>query len=140
MMGCKKKEGECPATPVCLFSCICVFVLNRKGHTMTSGGSTLGEELTDEEKEIINGVLARAATMEAMEQQRIQRLSSRLDTIKKTACGDGHSHCLLCAASFGLQGVAAVMCAQCKKVCFDQKDRLNPADNSIVTDEHAIGS
>lgn len=30
-----------------------------------------GTELTDEEKEIINGVLARAAMMESMEQERI---------------------------------------------------------------------
>lgn len=30
-----------------------------------------GAELTDEEKEIINGVLARAAMMESMEQERI---------------------------------------------------------------------
>uniref|UniRef100_A0A3Q2NQ70 RabBD domain-containing protein n=1 Tax=Fundulus heteroclitus TaxID=8078 RepID=A0A3Q2NQ70_FUNHE len=72
-------------------------------------------DLTDEEKEIINSVLARAAMMEAMEQQRIERLSSRLDNIKKTACGDGQSHCLLCGASFGAQGVTAVLCAQCKK-------------------------
>ncbi|RVE66180.1 hypothetical protein OJAV_G00124160 [Oryzias javanicus] len=82
---------------------------------MSSGGRTMGEELTDEEKEIINSVLARAAVMEAVEQERIQRLSNRLDSIKKTACGDGQSHCLLCGASFGLQAVAAVLCAQCKK-------------------------
>lgn len=31
-----------------------------------------GEDLTDEEKEIINSVLARAAMMEAMEQERIE--------------------------------------------------------------------
>lgn len=31
----------------------------------------LGAELTDEEKEIINGVLARAAMMESTEQERI---------------------------------------------------------------------
>uniref|UniRef100_A0A8C6L2I3 Rabphilin 3A homolog n=1 Tax=Nothobranchius furzeri TaxID=105023 RepID=A0A8C6L2I3_NOTFU len=31
-----------------------------------------------------------------------------------TACGDGQSHCLLCAASFGPQGVTAVLCVQCK--------------------------
>ncbi|KAM9306254.1 rabphilin-3A [Pholidichthys leucotaenia] len=80
----------------------------------TSGGAP-GEELTDEEKEIINSVLARAAMMEAMEQERIGRLSSRLDNIKKTACGDGQSHCLLCGASFGPQGVTAVLCVQCKK-------------------------
>ncbi|XP_069021876.1 rabphilin-3A [Embiotoca jacksoni] len=78
-------------------------------------GGAPGEELTDEEKEIINGVLARAAMMEAMEQQRIGRLSSRLDDIKRTACGDGQSRCLLCGASFGLQGVTAVLCVQCKK-------------------------
>lgn len=45
-----------------------------------------------------------------------RRLSSRLDNIKKTACGDGHSHCLLCGASFGPQGVTAVLCVQCKNV------------------------
>lgn len=36
-----------------------------------SGGPP-GEELTDEEKEIINSVLARAAMMETIEQQRIE--------------------------------------------------------------------
>lgn len=35
-------------------------------------GGTPGEELTDEEKEIINSVLARAAMMEAIEQERIE--------------------------------------------------------------------
>uniref|UniRef100_A0A671UIB4 Rabphilin 3A homolog (mouse), b n=1 Tax=Sparus aurata TaxID=8175 RepID=A0A671UIB4_SPAAU len=50
--------------------------------------------------------------MENMEQQRIERLSSRLDNIKKTACGDGRSHCLLCGATFGPQGVTAVLCVQ----------------------------
>ncbi|XP_022595536.1 rabphilin-3A-like [Seriola dumerili] len=82
---------------------------------MNRSGGPLGEELTDEEKEIINSVLARAALMEATEQERIGRLSSRLDNIKKTACGDGQSHCLLCGASFGPQGVTAVLCVQCKK-------------------------
>uniref|UniRef100_A0AAQ6II42 Rabphilin 3A homolog (mouse), b n=1 Tax=Anabas testudineus TaxID=64144 RepID=A0AAQ6II42_ANATE len=81
---------------------------------MNMSGSPPGEELTDEEKEIINSVLARAAMMEAMEQERIKRLSSRLDTIKKTACGDGQSRCLLCGASFGPQGVTAVLCVQCR--------------------------
>ncbi|CAJ1070060.1 rabphilin-3A isoform X2 [Xyrichtys novacula] len=81
---------------------------------MNMSGGTPGEDLTDEEKEIINSVLARAAMMENMEQQRIERLSSRLDDIKKTARGDGQSECLLCGASFGLQGVTAVLCVQCK--------------------------
>ncbi|XP_030598812.1 double C2-like domain-containing protein beta [Archocentrus centrarchus] len=82
---------------------------------MNMSGGAPGEELTDEEKEIINSVLARAAMMEAMEQERIERLSSRLDNIKKTACGDGESRCLLCGASFGPQGVTAVLCVQCNK-------------------------
>uniref|UniRef100_A0A8D3AEC1 Rabphilin 3A homolog (mouse), b n=1 Tax=Scophthalmus maximus TaxID=52904 RepID=A0A8D3AEC1_SCOMX len=86
------------------------------GWMMNRSGGPPGEELTDEEKEIINNVLARAAMMEAMEQERIERLSSRLDNIKKTVCGDGQSHCLLCGASFGPQGVTAVLCVQCKKV------------------------
>ncbi|MED6271001.1 hypothetical protein CHARACLAT_015983, partial [Characodon lateralis] len=88
---------------------------SRTGWTMNMSGGALGEDLTDEEKEIINSVLARATMMEAKEQQRIERMSSRLDIIKKTACGDGQSHCLLCGASFGAQRVTAVLCAKCKK-------------------------
>ncbi|KAJ0057536.1 hypothetical protein NL108_009289 [Boleophthalmus pectinirostris] len=82
---------------------------------MNMSSAPLGAELTDEEKEIINSVLARAAMMEAMEQQRIERLSTRLDNIKKTACGDGQSLCLICGAGFGPQGVTAVLCAHCNK-------------------------
>ncbi|KAL6096480.1 rph3a [Pungitius sinensis] len=74
-----------------------------------------GEELTDEEKEIINSVLARAAAMEATEHERIERLSSRLEDIRKTARGDGRSQCLLCGASLGPQGVTAALCARCNK-------------------------
>ncbi|XP_042621534.1 rabphilin-3A-like isoform X1 [Cyprinus carpio] len=73
------------------------------------------EELTDEEKEIINSVLARAKMMEAMEQERIGRLVNHLDSMKQTACGDGYSRCLLCGQQFGLAGVSAVVCAECKK-------------------------
>ncbi|XP_072310411.1 rabphilin-3A isoform X2 [Eucyclogobius newberryi] len=43
------------------------------------------------------------------------RLSTRLDNIKKTACGDGQSLCLICGAGFGPQGVTAVLCAHCNK-------------------------
>ncbi|CAM4728739.1 unnamed protein product [Leuciscus chuanchicus] len=73
------------------------------------------EELTDEEKEIINNVLARAKMMEAMEQERIGRLVNRLDSMKQTACGDGYSRCLLCGQQFGIAGVSTVVCAECKK-------------------------
>ncbi|KAM9841626.1 rabphilin-3A [Aulostomus maculatus] len=82
---------------------------------MSVSGGPPGDDLTDEEKEIINSVLARAATMEAMEQERIGRLSSRLDNIRRTACGDGLSRCLLCGSSFGPQGVTAVLCVHCNK-------------------------
>uniref|UniRef100_A0A672SLX1 Rabphilin-3A-like n=1 Tax=Sinocyclocheilus grahami TaxID=75366 RepID=A0A672SLX1_SINGR len=79
-------------------------------------GSAAGiEELTDEEKEIINSVLARAKMMEAMEQERIGRLVNHLDSMKRTACGDGDLRCLLCGQQFGLAGVSAVVCAECKK-------------------------
>ncbi|XP_026130011.1 rabphilin-3A isoform X3 [Carassius auratus] len=78
--------------------------------------STAGiEELTDEEKEIINSVLARAKMMEAMEQERIGRLVNRLDSMKRTACGDGDLRCLLCGQQFGLTGVSSVLCTECKK-------------------------
>uniref|UniRef100_A0A6Q2XEL9 Rabphilin 3A homolog (mouse), b n=1 Tax=Esox lucius TaxID=8010 RepID=A0A6Q2XEL9_ESOLU len=83
-----------------------------------SGGHAGGPqevELTDEEKEIINSVLARAETMEAMEQERIGRFATRLDSMRKTACGDGQSRCLLCGETFGQQGVTSVLCSHCKK-------------------------
>uniref|UniRef100_A0A4W5KKC1 Rabphilin 3A homolog (mouse), b n=1 Tax=Hucho hucho TaxID=62062 RepID=A0A4W5KKC1_9TELE len=80
------------------------------------GGGPQEVELTDEEKEIINSVLARAETMEAMEQERIGRFATRLDSMKKTACGDGQSRCLLCGETFGQQGVNSVLCSHCKKV------------------------
>ncbi|KAK1800816.1 hypothetical protein P4O66_005999, partial [Electrophorus voltai] len=76
------------------------------------------EELTDEEKETINSVLARAKLMEDMEQKRIGRLVRRLDGMRRTARGDGHSRCLICSQRFGLAGVSSVTCQECKKqVC-----------------------
>ncbi|XP_049618207.1 rabphilin-3A isoform X1 [Syngnathus scovelli] len=84
--------------------------------TMQSGpapGST--PDLTDEEKEIINGVIARAEKMEAMEQERIGRLINRLDDMKKTVCGDGLSRCVLCGEQLGTPGVSSVVCEDCKK-------------------------
>uniref|UniRef100_A0A8C4ZQI0 Rabphilin 3A homolog (mouse), b n=1 Tax=Gadus morhua TaxID=8049 RepID=A0A8C4ZQI0_GADMO len=89
-------------------------ILDRKVNMNTSAGA-LGAELTDEEKEIINSVIARASMMENMEQQRISRLSTRLDDIRRTACGDGQSRCLLCGEAFGPQGVSPVLCVQCRK-------------------------
>uniref|UniRef100_A0A4W6G6U4 Rabphilin 3A n=1 Tax=Lates calcarifer TaxID=8187 RepID=A0A4W6G6U4_LATCA len=71
--------------------------------------------LTDEEKEIINSVIARAEKMEAMEQERIGRLINRLDDMKKTVCGDGVSRCLLCGEQLGSPGVSSVVCEDCKK-------------------------
>lgn len=99
-----------------------------------------GADLTDEEKEIINSVLARAAMMEAMEQQRIERLSTRLDNIKKTACGDGQSHCLICGAAFGPQGVTAVLCAHCNKHMCSKCGIYNNSTSSVwlcrICNEH----
>ncbi|XP_069555851.1 rabphilin-3A-like isoform X1 [Brachyistius frenatus] len=74
-----------------------------------------GPDLTDEEKAIINGVIARAEKMEAMEQERIGRLINRLDDMKKTVCGDGVSRCLLCGEQLGSPGVSSVVCEDCKK-------------------------
>uniref|UniRef100_A0AAQ5YVU4 Rabphilin 3A homolog (mouse), b n=1 Tax=Amphiprion ocellaris TaxID=80972 RepID=A0AAQ5YVU4_AMPOC len=74
-----------------------------------------GPDLTDEEKEIINSVIARAEKMEAMEQERIGRLINRLDDMKKTVCGDGVSRCLLCGEQLGTPEVSSVVCEDCKK-------------------------
>uniref|UniRef100_A0A3P8VNP0 RabBD domain-containing protein n=1 Tax=Cynoglossus semilaevis TaxID=244447 RepID=A0A3P8VNP0_CYNSE len=81
----------------------------------TQSGPGSGPELTDEEKEIINSVIARAEKMEAMEQERIGRLINHLDDMKKTACGDGVSRCLLCGEQLNLHGISAVVCEDCKK-------------------------
>ncbi|KAG7264881.1 hypothetical protein CRUP_007320, partial [Coryphaenoides rupestris] len=78
-------------------------------------GQGAAPDLTDEEKEIINSVIARAEKMEAMEQERIGRLVNRLDDMKKTACGDGVSRCLLCGEQLGSPGVSSVVCEDCKK-------------------------
>ncbi len=56
---------------LCVFVFVCVFGF-RIRWTMNTSGAPPGEELTDEEKEIINSVLARAAMMETMEQERIE--------------------------------------------------------------------
>ncbi|XP_024909226.1 rabphilin-3A-like isoform X2 [Cynoglossus semilaevis] len=88
----------------------------KKQSTWTSqSGPGSGPELTDEEKEIINNVIVRAEKMEAMEQERIGRLINHLDDMKKTACGDGVSRCLLCGEQLNLHGVSAVVCEDCKK-------------------------
>ncbi|XP_018604004.2 rabphilin-3A isoform X2 [Scleropages formosus] len=89
----------------------------RAGRTMQSTpcNGPQAEELTDEEKEIINGVIARAQQMEAAEQDRIGRLMNRLDDMKRTARGDGVSCCLLCGERLNALGVSAVVCEDCKK-------------------------
>uniref|UniRef100_A0A671Y0S3 Rabphilin 3A n=1 Tax=Sparus aurata TaxID=8175 RepID=A0A671Y0S3_SPAAU len=88
----------------------------RMGNWTTQPGPGSGQDLTDEEKEIINSVIARAEKMEAMEQERIGRLINRLDDMKKTVCGDGMSRCLLCGEQLGSPGVSSVVCEDCKKV------------------------
>ncbi|XP_051501713.1 rabphilin-3A-like isoform X2 [Myxocyprinus asiaticus] len=89
-------------------------VMGTKGVHVQSGPG-LGADLTDEEKEIINNVIARAEKMETMEQERIGRLVNRLDNMKKTVCGDGVSRCLLCGEQLGAVGVSSVVCEDCKK-------------------------
>uniref|UniRef100_A0A3P8PF53 Rabphilin 3A homolog (mouse), b n=1 Tax=Astatotilapia calliptera TaxID=8154 RepID=A0A3P8PF53_ASTCA len=85
------------------------------GNWTMQPGPGPGPDLTDEEKEIINSVIARAEKMEAMEQERIGRLINRLDDMKKTVCGDGVSRCLLCGEQLGSPGVSSVVCEDCKK-------------------------
>ncbi|XP_040052015.2 rabphilin-3A isoform X1 [Gasterosteus aculeatus] len=86
-----------------------------QGNWTMQPGPGPAPDLTDEEKEIINNVIARAEKMEAMEQERIGRLINRLDDMKKTVCGDGQSRCLLCGEQFGSPGVSSVVCEDCKK-------------------------
>ncbi|ERE74988.1 rabphilin-3A, partial [Cricetulus griseus] len=74
------------------------------------------EELTDEEKEIINRVIARAEKMEAMEQERIGRLVDRLENMRKNVAGDGVNRCILCGEQLGMLGSTCVVCEDCKKV------------------------
>ncbi|XP_063310284.1 rabphilin-3A isoform X2 [Pelobates fuscus] len=73
------------------------------------------EDLTDEEKEIINRVIARASKMEEMEQERIGRLVDRLEDMRKAVSGDGVNRCILCGEQLGLPGAKCVVCEDCKK-------------------------
>uniref|UniRef100_A0A8C5RDC3 Rabphilin-3A n=1 Tax=Laticauda laticaudata TaxID=8630 RepID=A0A8C5RDC3_LATLA len=73
------------------------------------------EELTDEEKEIINRVIARAEKMEEMEEERIRRLMTRLDDMRRNMAGDGVNRCILCGEQLGHPGSACVVCEDCKK-------------------------
>ncbi|KAJ6656711.1 hypothetical protein lerEdw1_003598 [Lerista edwardsae] len=76
------------------------------------------EELTDEEKEIINRVIARAEKMEEMEQERIGRLVNRLEDMRRNVSGDGVNRCILCGEQLGRLGSKCVVCEDCKKnVC-----------------------
>uniref|UniRef100_A0A8P4GKL9 Rabphilin-3A n=1 Tax=Dicentrarchus labrax TaxID=13489 RepID=A0A8P4GKL9_DICLA len=94
--------------------------------------------LTDEEKEIINSVIARAEKMEAMEQERIGRLINRLDDMKKTVCGDGMSRCLLCGEQLGSPGVSSVVCEDCKKVG-NESDTLLCCNSQKKGEKNKIG-
>nr|XP_033812858.1 rabphilin-3A isoform X2 [Geotrypetes seraphini] len=76
------------------------------------------EDLTDEEKEIINRVIARAEKMEEMEQERIGRLLDRLEDMRKNVTGDGVNRCMFCGEQLGRLGLTCVVCEDCKKnVC-----------------------
>ncbi|XP_072921915.1 rabphilin-3A-like isoform X2 [Hemitrygon akajei] len=87
-------------------------------HTNKTEQQRKNEELTEEEKEIINRVIARAEKMEEMEQERIGRLMDRLDNMRKNVLGDGLSRCILCGEQLGLLGSHSVVCEDCKKnVC-----------------------
>ncbi|OCU02110.1 hypothetical protein XELAEV_18007870mg [Xenopus laevis] len=90
------------------------------------------EELTDEEKEIINRVIARAAKMEEMEQERIGRLVDNLEDMRKTVTGDGVNRCILCGEQLGLPGSKCVVCEDCKKnVCTKCGVQSNSRPHSI---------
>ncbi|OCT98447.1 hypothetical protein XELAEV_18010679mg [Xenopus laevis] len=90
------------------------------------------EELTDEEKEIINRVIARAEKMEEMEEERIGRLVDNLEDMRKTVSGDGVNRCILCGEQLGLPGAKCVVCEDCKKnVCTKCGVQTNSRPHSI---------
>ncbi|XP_063820424.1 rabphilin-3A [Pseudophryne corroboree] len=90
------------------------------------------EDLTDEEKEIINRVIARATKMEEMEQERIGRLVDKLEDMRKAVTGDGVNRCILCGEQLGLPGSKCVVCEDCKKnVCTKCGVETNSRPHSI---------
>ncbi|KAH0625651.1 hypothetical protein JD844_015243 [Phrynosoma platyrhinos] len=72
------------------------------------------EELTDEEKEIINRVIARAEKMEEMEQERIGRLMNRLEDMRRNVAGDGVNRCIFCGEQLGRLGSAHSFSLRCR--------------------------
>lgn len=68
-----KCVGMCDVNSKIIYYCTfiwTIFLANRANWTMQPGPGP-GPDLTDEEKEIINSVIARAEKMEVMEQERI---------------------------------------------------------------------
>ncbi|XP_061865632.1 rabphilin-3A [Colius striatus] len=56
--------------------------------------------------------------MEEMEQERIGRLMTRLEDMRRSVLGDGVNRCILCGEQLGPRGSACVVCEDCKKnVC-----------------------
>ncbi|XP_039580754.1 rabphilin-3A isoform X2 [Passer montanus] len=56
--------------------------------------------------------------MEEMEQERIGRLMTRLEDMRRSVLGDGVNRCILCGEQLGTRGSACVVCEDCKKnVC-----------------------
>ncbi|XP_018416448.1 PREDICTED: rabphilin-3A [Nanorana parkeri] len=101
-------------------------------HPTYQGDQRKHEDLTDEEKEIINRVIARAAKMEELEQDRIGRLVDRLEDMKKAVTGDGVERCILCGETLGLPGAKCVVCEDCKKnVCTKCGIQTNSRPHSI---------
>lgn len=101
-------------------------------HPTYPGDQRKHEDLTDEEKEIINRVIARAAKMEEMEQERIGRLVDRLEDMRKGVTGDGVNRCILCGETLGLPGSKCVVCEDCKKnVCTKCGVQTNSRPHSI---------
>ncbi|XP_040275594.1 rabphilin-3A [Bufo bufo] len=98
-------------------------------HPANQGERQRKEDLTDEEKEIINRVIARASKMEEMEQERIGRLVDRLEDMRKTVTGDGVNRCILCGEQLGSK---CAVCEDCKKnVCTKCGVQTNSRPHSI---------
>lgn len=62
----------------------------------TATTTTSGNAINEAEQALITQVLERASRVEEMENERIRRLTERLEKIKSQACGNGKRSCILC--------------------------------------------
>jgi hypothetical protein len=79
-------------------------------------GNASASQFSQEEEDIVNEVLRRAAAVDREEEERIGRLVVKLEQLKKTSCAGGESKCTVCGERLGLLSRPSTVCKGCGRV------------------------